>query len=130
MTSISYPQFRIVEADSAQQLTEELNRILMDLKDKNPTVTFDGFRIARIAYTETVKDIPEALSDEYRLQGVKLTCEDCPYFERVKKRDGTDDLRKNFGTCPFYGMEHKRGSACEKLFTMINSGEVKLCLEK
>ena len=130
MTSISYPQFRIVEADTAQQLTEELNRIVKDLKDKNPTVTFDGYLIARITYTETVKDIPEALSDEYRLEGVNLTCEDCPYFERTKKRDGTDDMRKNFGTCPFYGMEHKRGHACEKLFHMINSGEVKLCLAK
>lgn len=130
MKSISYPQFCIVEADSAQGLTEELNRILKDLKDKEPNVTFEGSRIARIAYMETDRNIPEELSDEYRLQGVKLTCDDCPYFERAKKRDGTEDLRKNFGTCPFYGLEHKRSSACEKLFQMINSGEVKLCLEK
>ena len=129
MKSISYPQFRIVESDTAQGLTEELNRIVKDLKDKNPQVTFDGSLTARIAYTETEHDIPEELSDEYRLQGVKLTCDDCPYFERAKKRDGSEDLRKNFGTCPFYGLEHKRSSACEKLFQMINSGEVKLCLE-
>ena len=130
MKSISYPQFRIVEADTAQELTEKLNEIVMDLREQNPQVTFDGYLIARVTYTVTEKGIPEDLSDEYRLHGVKLTCDDCPCFERAKKRDGTDDLRKNFGTCPFYGMEHKRSNACEKLFEMINSGEVKLCLEK
>ena len=132
MKSISYPQFRIVEADTAQELSEELNRALRELNDKHPNVTFAGTRIARIEYTETIRDIPEDLSDEYQIQGVNLYCDDCPYFERMKKADGTEDLRKNFGTCPFSscGVAHKRAHACETLFKMINSGEVKLCLEK
>ena len=130
MKSISYPQFRIVEADSAKELTEELNRVIKDLKDNEPTVTFDGSLVARIAYTVTEKDIPEDLSDEYQIKGVKLYCDDCPLFERALKRDGTEDLRKNVGTCPLNGMRHKRECACEKLFEMINSGAVRLCLAK
>ena len=129
MKSISYPQFRIVESDSAKDLTEELNRIVKDLKDKNPQVTFDGSLTARITYTVTENSIPEDLSDEYRIQGVKLYCNQCPLFERVLKRDGTPDYRKNFGTCPFQGVVHKDECACEKLFEMMNSGAVKLCLE-
>ena len=131
MKSISYPQFRIVEADTAIELTEQLNRIVQDLKECKPEVTFDGLT-ARIAYQVTENDIPEDLSDEYQVQGVKLFCEDCPYFEPVKKRDGTSDLRKNFGTCPFSsnGIAHKKSHACEALFKMMNAGEVKLCLAK
>ena len=128
MKAISYPQFCIVEGDTAKELTEALNRIVMELKDKNPQVEFFDSCSARIAYTETVNNIPEELSDEYHLKGVNLFCDDCPYFERAKKRDGSEDLRKNFGTCPFEGMQHKRHHACDKLFEMINSGAIKLCL--
>lgn len=131
MKSISYPQFRIVEADTAQELTETLNRIVMDLKECKPEVTFDGLT-ARIAYTVTERDIPEDLSDEYHAVGVRLLCEDCPYFKPLTKRDGTEDHRKSFGTCPFQndGIAHRKMHACETLFKMLNAGEVKLCLAK
>ena len=129
MKSISYPQFRIVESDTAKGLTEELNRIVKDLKECEPTVTFVGLT-ARISYTVTENDVPECFSDEYRIKGVKLTCDRCPLFERVLKRDGTPDHRKNFGTCPFQGIVHRDEGACEKLFEMIDSGAITLCLAK
>lgn len=47
MRSRSYQQYAIVAADSAQTLTEQLNAKLIELRDKNPTVTFEGL-IARI----------------------------------------------------------------------------------
>lgn len=92
MRSISYPQFRIVQSNTAEGLTEELNRALEELKEFDPDVTFEGL-IARIAYRKEDESIPESLSEEYEAKGVKLCCEDCPYFERIKKKDGTDDLR-------------------------------------
>ena len=52
MISRSSQQFAIVAADSAQQLTDQLNEKLRELRDKSPTVTFDGM-IARIQYTES-----------------------------------------------------------------------------
>lgn len=130
MISRSYQQFAIVAADSAQQLTDQLNDKLRELRDKRPTVTFEGM-IARIQYTESER-VPETLEDEYELQGVQLTCEDCPYFCPTIKADGTRDLRAKWGGCPF--AEYKktmRGSrACDELFQRLNDGRVKLCVEE
>lgn len=128
MRTESYQQYAIVSADSAQELTEQLNKTLKQLKCKYPKVTFEGL-IARIQYTETVY-IAEELSDEYELQGVKLTCQDCPLFEPIMKRDGTRDKRTKWGDCPHahYGRTSRDSSVCSKLYEMINSGEVKLCL--
>ena len=128
MTSRSYQQFAIVQCDSAQQLTEQLNAELVRLKGKNPTVTFEGL-IARIQYMET-EDVPESLAEEYEMRGVRLTCEDCPFFSPTLKADGTIDQRAKWGGCPW--TEYKRTSkcsrACDKLFQMLNDGEVRICL--
>ena len=130
MISRSYQQFAIVTADSAQQLTEQLNAKLKELRDKDPTVTFEGM-IARIQYTESER-IPETLAEEYELQGVRLTCEDCPYFCPTIKADGTIDLRSKWGGCHLaeYGKTDKRSRACEKLFQRLNDGRVRLCVEE
>ena len=124
----SYQQYAIVSADSAQELTEQLNKTLKQLKCKYPKVTFEGL-IARIQYTETVH-IAEELSDEYELQGVKLTCQDCPIFQPLLKADGTKDKRAKWGDCPLahYGRTSRDSSVCSRLFEMLNSGEVRLCL--
>lgn len=128
MISRSYQQFAIVAADSAQRLTEELNAELLRLKDKNPTVTFEGM-IARIQYTES-ESVPESLAEEYEAQGVRLQCQDCPFFTPTLKADGTEDKRAKWGGCPFAEFKRTSGTspACEKLFEMLNDGRVKLCV--
>ena len=124
----SYQQFAIVAADSAQTLTDQLNAKMIELKDKSPTVTFEGM-IARISYTETY-NIPESAADEYELEGVQLTCEDCPYFTPILKADGSEDKRIKWGDCPFceYGRTSRKSRPCKLLYQRINSGEVRLCL--
>lgn len=126
----SYQQFAIVSADSAQSLTEQLNAKLRELSSKRPQVTFEGL-IARISYTEDATFFEE-LSDEYEEVGIKLTCQRCPMFEPVLKADGTIDKRAKWGGCEYsplgYGQTTKQSKACSRLFEMINSGEVKLCL--
>ena len=128
MISRSYQQFAIVAADSAQVLTDALNAKLYDLKDKNPTVTFEGL-IARIQYTES-EQVPESLAEEYEAQGVRLTCQDCPLFVPALKSDGTEDLRAKRGGCPYaeYKRTSKDSPACDEIFKMLNDGRVKLCL--
>lgn len=124
----SYQQFAIVAADSAQELTDRLNAELYRLRDKRPTVSFEGM-IARISYTETA-DVKETISDEFEAKGIKLTCQDCPIFKPILKSDGTADARVKWGDCPFceFGRTTRDSAACESLFKMINSGEVRLCL--
>lgn len=126
----SFQQFAIVAADSAQQLTEQLNAKLYELRDKNPTVSFEGL-IARISYSESFEAC-EDLRDEYSEIGIRLTCERCPLFQPVRKADGTIDRRAKWGGCEYsplgYGQTTKCSAACNRLFEMINSGEVSLCL--
>lgn len=126
----SYQQFAIVNGDSAQQLTDRLNEKLYELRKKQPTVTFEGL-IARISYTEDER-IFEDVSDEYEAAGIKLTCQMCPLFHPVLKSDGTIDKRAKWGGCEYsplgYGQTSRESRACNRLFEMINSGEVKLCL--
>jgi len=128
MKCTSYQQFAIVTADSAQTLTDQLNAKLIELADKSPTVTFEGM-IARISYTVSRKTL-ETLGDEYEERGVRLSCQDCPLYEPILKADGTIDQRIKWGNCPeaLYGRTCRDAAACEKLFQMMNSGEVKLCL--
>jgi len=125
----SYQQYAIVAADSAQTLTEQLNEKLIELRGKSPTVTFEGM-IARIQYIED-EIVPETLSDEYEAKGVRLTCQDCPFFVPTYKADGTEDLRCKQGGCPWseYGTTYRTSQACDKLFEMLNNGEVTICLK-
>ena len=124
----SYQQFAIVAADSAQSLTEQLNAKLFELKGKRPNVTFEGF-IARIEYFEEYSKC-EDLIDEYAEQGVRLTCQDCPFFKPLLNKNGTVNRAAKRGDCPFaeYGFTHRDAPACERLFLMLNNGEVKICL--
>lgn len=128
MKRTSFQQYAIVAEDSAQRLTETLNAKLFELRHKHPTVTFEGL-IARISYTETLEEC-ESLSDEYQLKGVRLSCQDCPLFTPIRKTDGTEDKRVKWGDCPnaHMGRTYRDASACDRLYQMINSGEVRLCL--
>ena len=125
-----FQQYAIVAADSAQSLTVQLNSKLRELQDKHPQVTFEWL-IARISYTDNVY-LMEELSDEYEAVGIKLSCQDCPMFQPVRKMDGTIDKRAKWGGCEYsplvYGQTTKQSKACNRLYEMINSGEVKLCL--
>lgn len=130
MKNERFQQFAIVSADSAQLLTEQLNEKLRELKDKNPTVTFEGM-IARISYTENVT-VPEGLDDEYEQAGIRLTCSRCPLFQPTRKSDGTIDKRAKWGGCEYsplgFGQTSKTTRACNRLYEMINNEEVTLCL--
>lgn len=128
MRRMSYQQFAIVQGDSAQQLTERLNQKLYELKEKDPTVTFEGL-IARISYyvTEEVEKKNSLGSAQF-----KFMCKDCPFFEPVLKRDGTADRRMTMGGCPFAVEEttFTYSDACERLYELIKDREVKLCLRE
>lgn len=128
MYSESFQQFVIVQGDTAQQLTAKLNAELYRLRHKRPAVTFEGL-IARISYEEETSE-PEDLRDEYEAVGVRLTCQDCPYFKPILKADGTEDKRNKWGDCEFanYGRTSRSSKPCDLLFQRINSGEVRLCL--
>ena len=129
MRRMSYQQFAIVQGDSAQHLTDLLNQKLYELRDKQPTVTFEGL-IARICYKEEENALEPA--DKTTGKTLNLKCKDCPMFEPVRTKDGRPDRRTSFGFCRFASEGQTIGdmSACSKLFKMINEREVKLCLRE
>lgn len=124
----SYLQYAIVRGDTVEGLTSELNAALYELREKSPTVEFDGLT-ARIAYRETVLR-PEDIREEYSLKGVNLHCIDCPFFDPMKNKDGSVNRAAKRGSCPFamYGMTSRDAVACEKMFEMINRGEIRLTI--
>jgi hypothetical protein len=128
MRSERFQQFAIVMGDSAQSLTEQLNAKLIELKDKDPVVTFEGL-IARISYIERHEE-PEDIAEAFQLKGAGFHCEQCPFYQPVLKRDGSKDERIKYGMCPNakYGKAFGSSGACEKLYQMFMNGEVKLCL--
>lgn len=124
----SYQQFAIVQGDTAQLLTEQLNATLRELRHKSPAVTFEGLT-ARVSYTEQ-EEAPEDLQEVFELEGAGFFCSMCPFFQATVKKDGTVDSRNKHGLCPItkYGKTRADSRACERLYQMIMNGEVKLCL--
>ena len=124
----SYLQFVIVRNDDPETLSEMLNEKLRELAGKSPEVTFEGM-IARISYKEYITT-PEDIQDEYALKGVRLHCQDCPFFKPLLNKNGSINRAAKRGDCQFaeYGFTHRDAPACERLFYMLNRGEIKLTL--
>lgn len=122
----SYLQFRIIMADTVEELTKRLNSAFYELRQKEPEVEFDGLT-ARIRYKES-ELMPEDLREEYSLKGVDLHCQDCPFFEPLRNKDGSVNRAAKRGDCQFaaYGYTSRDAVACERLFMMLNRGEIKL----
>ena len=129
----SIQQFAIVRTDSASAFEDTLNARIMELAKKHPVVAFHETDplFARISYTESVS-VPESLSDEYELAGVRFTCKDCPMFAPILKEDGTEDSRYSYGDCEFaaMGRTYKDSRACDQLFVMLRNGRIGLCWKK
>lgn len=130
MKDETYLKYAIVQGRTVEELTDALNSKLYEVKEKNPSVEFDGLT-ARIMYVETVR-IPEGIQDEFRLKGVTMKCADCPYFESTKKTDGSVDERTKKGKCPItpYGMTYSDACACDMFYEILNDGGFELCLKK
>lgn len=127
----STKRFAIVRETSAASFEDQLNKTLEHLSDQNPKVEFSetgDYMTARIEYEAKVEIPDEPISE----RGYKFSCEDCPRFEHLLKKDGTVDGRIKYGNCPAaqYGRTLKSSPACDLLYRMIENGEVELCYSK
>ena len=129
----SCSQFAIIRERSASTFEEKLNNRLEELVDDNTEVTFsdvDGDMVARIQYKKSVRvERPDVPMSE---TGILFTCADCPYLEPVLNAKGEVNGRIKYGNCQFseYGRSYKTSPACDVLYNMIRSGEVRLCLSE
>lgn len=122
-------QYAIVSSDSASIFEQLLNEKLMGLPDSNPDVKIDiGERFtAVINYTMMVEYVEEKA--EPKDTGIRFTCEECPYFEPKRKKNGDIDERCKVGFCSKaeHGGTYKTGRACNVLYNEIRNGGMKLC---
>lgn len=121
-------RFAIVRETEAHQFEDRLNETWSQLNDKSPKVTFTesgDYMTARFEYEEPIERVEVPISET----GIRFTCEDCPLFENLLKRDGTEDGRIKYGNCQLahFGRTYKASPACEYLYRMIENGEVGLC---
>lgn len=124
MKKRSVQQFAIVTGDSAQTFTNALNEKLVELQGKDVSIDFyENFLGARIYWTVE----PESDEDDDEVDFLK--CYQCPFFALQLKADGTPDARAKFGRCVLRnGKANGAMNACGKLYEMLKSGEVELCL--
>lgn len=131
MLNQSFTQYAIVQTDSAQTFNEELNKKFHELRYKHPKIeqVSPETLFAMIKYTESMR-IPETAADSFELEtGCSFACSDCPCFEPILNRDGSENARVKYGNCKYseYGRTYKSSRACDVLFKLIKSGEVRLC---
>lgn len=124
-------RFAIVRETEAHQFEERLNETFLRLKDKSPKIEFSetgDYMNARFEYEEQIERETVPVSES----GYLFTCEECPCFEHLLKKDGTVDERIKYGNCDFaqYGRTLKKSKACEVLYRLIENGEVSLCYAK
>ena len=124
-------RFAIVRETEAQSFEVALNETWAKLSGKNPTVEFSetgDYMTARFEYEVESERAEVPVSES----GIRFTCEDCPMFEHLLKKDGTVDGRIKYGNCPSakFGRTLKSTAACELLYRMIENGEVSLCYSR
>ena len=125
-----YQQFATIQEDSASLFDARLNEKVLELRDKNPKVTFSEHIpfYAHITYTVD-KDAPETIAEASAVEGVSFVCFQCPYFKPALREDGEVDKRVKWGGCEHteLGRTLKTQPACERLYELIKEGDVKLC---
>jgi hypothetical protein len=127
----SIKQYGIVRSDSASIFEEQLNARIREIDAINPNVKImdNGTNLtAVIEYTDVYEKEEE--KKELRETGIKLKCAQCPYYEPLRKKDGTVDARSRLGDCPYaeVGRTYGHFDACNVLYRMIMNGGIKLCL--
>lgn len=129
MCAYSIKQFAIVRSDSADDFEQQLNDKLMNIRTRNPEVTFSetgSYMIARIGYMKEI-EIEDTPIEE---KGIKFRCGQCPIFKPILTERGTVDKRCKYGDCPhaLYGRTYRDSLACPLLYTMIANGNIRLTL--
>lgn len=93
MKSIIKTDIRVIESTNALDFQNNFNRTIQELIETGIEYTTDT-HIFESKYTAIFSckiklRIPENLKDEYELQGIIKTCEDCPYYEAKTKFKGS-----------------------------------------
>lgn len=117
MKVIKKNDIRVIESTNALDFQNNFNRTISDLIDTGVEYTTET-HIFETKYTaifncKIILRIPETIKDEYELQGIIRTCEDCPYYvKKTRFKGGCDfckgELYHDDDVCPHYWVELER----------------------
>lgn len=100
-------RFRCIEAQTAAEFESEIQQIYDEHPDAEVIFHQTAPRLAYVKWTEKVRVI-ETLEDEFHERGVRLSCCDCPFYERPT------DMRRRWTRCLKSNLPvHEDDAACE-----------------
>lgn len=115
-------QVRILQGKSAEDLQEQMNRILYKHNDAETEISLGDLR-AYVKYTETVQ-VFENVKEEMEASGIIEHCGSCPHFEPTLTANGSVDKRCLQGKCKYaeWGTTRSTSVACLLRYQRISSG--------
>lgn len=116
MKQSKYQQIRVIESKDPAEFQAEFNKAQQELASLKPETIYDisdGYR-AIIQY-EVETSVAESASDELALEGIRLTCADCPKFKPALNNDGSVRQTSKRGTCDVEPLTFRDMPACDWL---------------
>lgn len=114
MKQSKYQQIRVIESKDPAEFQAEFNKAQQELASLKPETIYDisdGYR-AIIQY-EVETSVAESARDELALEGIHLTCSDCPKFKPVLNNDGSVRQTSKKGSCDVEPLTCRDSSACD-----------------
>lgn len=104
MKRITQKGVQAIKADTAEAFNEQIAAILNEHAEAKVSYITSGTFLGAYVEYETLKEIPETLSEKYEMNGDKRFCCQCPYFQR------TQDKRYKWHYCV---QKQKRVTECQ-----------------
>lgn len=119
MKTSTYKQIKVITANSGQDFEQQFNDTMKEHAKESPEVVFQKPFIAYITWTAS-RDVPENVTDEFHLKGIRYKCSECPYLEV-----GNDKRRKTW-PCRYaeYGESCFDTECCELFYKRLMQGSI------
>ena len=112
---------KYIKANSLEELERLENEAYKELREKGVTKVYTDYErfVVELNYTDKVEE-PTSIQEEYELNGIMYTCNDCPYLEK-----GSDKRRKKW-PCKYarYMQASIDSKACEKFYRDLQNGSI------
>lgn len=119
MKVITKKKIRTVQATSATEFDRQFNEASEELSS-SAELKWDAAPMCVHFIYEVEEQIPETVSDEFELQGIKYYCKDCPYLNKGKNK------RQRSHGCKYaeFGTVTDFTPACEFFLKKVLNGEI------
>ena len=113
-------QMKVVAAATPAEFERSFNEAMQELADKDPVYELRETGGSLWAVITFEQEFAETVADEYRLQGMRYFCYDCPLH------DGMTDGRRRLVSCQYADLVETRYDrpACEVFYRKLMNGSI------